>query len=62
MASAALSDTRWSELMHFWDTNVQNWNGFVVFGEKPDVAKMLQLDRKIPEMFLMGERLHYDLL
>ena len=48
--------------MHFWDTNVQNWNGFVVFGEKPDVAKMLQLDRKIPEMFLMGERLHYDLL
>ena len=57
VARAALQGTKWEELLHFWDTNVVKWDGYVVFGEQPNVAKMLALDKKIPEMFLMGKEI-----
>ncbi len=55
MARAAVSGTKWDRcLMHFWDTGLDFFDQFIGFGRDVPAKKLLQLDRKIPEAFVLG--------
>jgi len=62
VARAALKDSKWQSLMHLWDTCPTTFNQHVGFGGlkgKPvDLKKILKLDKKIPEGFILGAIVH----
>ena len=51
-ARAATKGTKWENLIHFWETGIDVQP--VVFSEEINAAKLLQLDKKIPEFILLG--------
>ena len=54
MANSALPGSKWECLMHFWDTNVSAFYQWIVFGKEANVNKLFKLEKKIPEMYLLG--------
>lgn len=48
----SLKGSKWENLLHFWDTS--KTAQFLVFSPEIEAKKLLALDRKIPDLFLMG--------
>jgi hypothetical protein len=55
IARGCFEGTRWAPLIHFWETMPMPRVHHVVFSKEVAADKLLKLDRKMPDLLLMGE-------
>ena len=53
VARATLTGTKWENLLHFWETG--DYLQFIVFSKEIQVKKLIQLDKKTPDLILLGK-------